>query len=285
MKKMKCMKLYALVLLLLVCCVLSACSQPTNATNDNSGANYSDELDYTLSETNGEWHLVFDDISVYTDGEKSDVCTLSFGTIKEMKNAIKSGSLKGWQKKIVATAFDKDQAGVKVPDLEKLYAPKIPAAGVVDCVIWSGESYSFSVTLDENIFGMLHVYTAEQYANVFASDYEGYFEKDTITVLSTETLDGGVSVTYYSTNAAQLMQVRYILTEGNKTLTVDKTYRYTEENADAEGNYNLTNVTIYCEDGGKKYVADLFGFAEEPTDAWLLTFDLSEYKDDGSAVS
>lgn len=41
---------------------------------------------------------------------------------------------------------------------------------------------------------------------------------------------------------------------------------------------------MYCEDGGKKYVADLFGFAEEPTDAWLLTFDLSEYKDDGSAV-
>lgn len=287
MKTMKCLKPYTLALLLLICCILSACSQPANVTNDNSVVNNSGESDYTLIETNGEWHLVFDDMSVYADGEKSavDVCTLSFGGVKEMKDAIKSGDLEEWQKKIVATSFGKDQAGIKVPNLEKLYVPKIPAGGVVDCVIWAGEVYSFSVTLDENTFGMIHVYTDKQYTNVFASDYENYFEKDTISVLDTETLDDGRSVTYYSTKAAQLMQVRYVKTEGSKTFTIDKTYRYNEEDPDVECNYSLTNVTMYCEDGEKKYVADLFGFIEEPTDTWLLTFDLSEYIDNGPAVS
>ncbi len=247
MKTMKCLKLYLMVLLLLVGCVLSACSQPTNVPTDNSSSRPKesqkpdvehpesvDELDYTLLETNGKWYLVFDDISVYSSGGKSEVCTLSFDTIKELKSAIETGNLQEWQKRVVATSFSKDQVGVKVPDLEKLYVPKIPVDGVVDSVIWSGESYSFSVT-------------------------------------------------YYSTKAAQLMQVRYVLTEGNKTFTVDKTYRYNEENT--EGNYSLTNITMYCEDDGEKYVVDLFGFIEEPTDTWLLTFDLSEYNENELAVS
>lgn len=281
MKTIKCFKLYLTVLLLLVGCVLSACSQPTDTTSNNSGnrkeESQNPDLEYTLLKTNEKWHLVFDDISAYSGGEKNDVCTLSFSTIEEMKAAIETGSLKEWQKQVVATSFVKDQVGVKVPNLEKLYVPKIPVDGVVDSVIWSGESYSFSVTLNKNIFGMLHVYTAEQYANIFALDYVSYFEKDTISVSSTETLDDGKSVTYYSTNVAQLMQVRYVLTEGNKTFTVDKTYRYTEENAGAEGSYSLTNITMYCEDGNKKYVVDLFGFIEEPADTRLLTFDLIEY--------
>lgn len=298
MKTMKCLKLYLMVLLLLVGCVLSACSQPNNVLSDNSSSlpqesqnpdvehpDSVDELDYTLLETNEKWYLVFDDISVYSSGGKSEVSTLAFDTIKELKVAIKTGGLKEWQKRVVATSFSKDKVGVKVPNLEKLYVPKLPVDGVVDSVIWSGESYSFSVTLDKNIFGMLHVYTAEQYENIFALDYESYFEKDTISVSSTETLDGGKSVTYYSTNIAQLMQVRYVLTDGNKTVTVDKTYRFNEEDANAEGNYSLTNITMYCEDGGENYVVDLFGFIEEPTDTWLLTFDLSGYNENEVAVS
>ncbi len=277
MKKWILALIVSVILLGLVACV----SQPEESQNPNGEhSDSADKLDYTLLEANGTCYLVFNDISVYSGEGKNEVSTLSFATIKELKDAIKTGNLKEWQKQVIATSFAKDDVGVKVPDLEKLYTPKIPADGTVDSVIWSGEDYSFSMTLDDNVFGMMHVYTAGQYASIFASDYENYFEKDTISVSGTETLDDGKTVTYYDTDIAQLMQVRYVLTDGSKTLTVDKTYRH----SDAEDDYSLTNVTMYCEDGGKKYVVDLFGFTEEPTDTWLLTFDLLVYNDDALAV-
>ncbi len=297
MKKIKNLKIYLLVMFLIASCVLSACSQPTDAVSGNSGSqpqgsknpdvehpDPADELDYTLLETDGTYYLIFDDITVYNSGGKSEVSTLSFATIKELKDAIKTGDLKEWQKEVIATSFNRDDVGVKVLNLEKLYSPKIPMDGTVDSVIWSGENYSFSMTLDENIFGMLHVYTDVRYTNVFESDYKNYFEKDTISVSNLETLGDGKTVTYYCTSAAQLMQVRYVLTDGNRTFTVDRTYRYGEAEANDEGGYDLTNITMYCEDGGKKYVVDLFGFVDDSDDNWLLSFGLSEYIDNELAV-
>ncbi len=298
MKGAKSLKLFLMILLLIVGCALSACSQTNdyvgkeNANNQQQGPQDpgevtpppADELDYSLFEADGKCYIVFDDISVYSSEGKSEVSTLSFATMKEMKDAIKNGKLKDWQKRVIATSFAKDDVGIKAFSLESWFVPNLPVNGAVDSVIWSGESYSFSMTLDNGVFGMLHVYTPGQYADIFASDYENYFDKDTISVSETETLEDGKTVTNYSTIAARLMQVRYVLTDEARTFAVDKTYRYSEGEAGAKGSYDLTNITMYCDDGGKKYAVDLFGFVEEPTDAWLLTFGLSVYNDSDVAV-
>lgn len=199
-------------------------SEQQGTQEPEEGPNLDDKLDYTLQATNGKWYLAFNDVSLYNDPESCDIATLSFDTIKDMKDAIKTGKLKAWQKQVVATSFAKDETRIKVPDLDKPYVPKVPKNGTVGSVGWAGEYYSFSLTLN-NSFGVMHVYPAEQHARGFASDYEHYFDRDTITVSNTETLADGKTVTYYSTRVAQLMQVRYVLTEGSKTFTVDKTFR------------------------------------------------------------
>lgn len=234
--------------------------------------------DYSILQCNGKSYIVFDNVSLYEDGDNTEVASLDFESIKQFKDAVTKGTLADWEKTIIATSFPKNETGILSCDFNNLYSPILPSGSNVDAVSWIGESYSFIITVDEYVFGVVHCYSREQYDEIYQSEYENYFEKETITVTKEETVEGKTT-TYYYTSVANLMQIRYSSTLEGKQFVIDKTYRLETDNV-----YSLTNVTMYCTDADQTYVVDLFGFIEEPDDSWLYEFGLTQYIENNNTV-
>ena len=249
---------------------------PTSGTQTTAP---SDKIeDYSILKHAGKSYIVFKEISIYENNGQQVPESIGFSSIKEFVDSVTNGELKQWQKEIIATHFPRDKNGVLICDFSHIYEPVAPSGSTVDCVDWSGEVYSFFLTIDADVFGYVHYYTANIYNDIFISDYQEFFERDTITVTNTQILDDGKVVTNYYTKAGKFMQVRYSLSDEDKTFVVDKTYRLNTENASIHNSSSIpSNVTLYCVEGNIHYVVDLFGFTEPPTDSWLLTFGLRQY--------
>lgn len=244
---------------------------PPAIDEDHQSAGTTEELsvdDYSIFKQGEKYYIAFDDISIYENRGSSEVASLDFKSIKLLKETVTMGKLANWEKNTIATAFPKNDNGILCCDFNNLYTPVLPFGSNVDMVSWNGESYSFLITVDDYVFGTIHCYSKDRFDSVYQSEYENYFEKDTITVAKEEN-DGEKTTTYYSTSAAKLKQVRYSSTFEGVKYTIDKTYRL-----DANGKYSLTNVTMYCDNS---FVVDLFGFVEEPGDSWLFEFGLTKF--------
>ena len=273
-----------------MCIVFSSCSMKQINSNQLSNKDVcittlnekknTTSSDYSLINIDEKNYIIFDNMAQYGYEEQNELATLNFDSMKEFKDCVTNGKLEDWQKNIIATAFQKNDIGVLSCDFNNLYVPSISSKGTVDCVSWKGESYSFFLTLNNNTFGFMYYYTQEQYNNAYKNDYENFFNNDAITVDRTEQTEDGKTEIYYSTKAGELKQVRYLLTDDDKTIVVDKTYRLNMNNPllDNSAEYP-SNVTLYCIENNEYYVVDLFEFSEEPSDLWLLSFEIEKYVD------
>ena len=233
--------------------------------------------DYTILTENGHSYFVFDDIALYD--KPNELASLEFTSIQEWINAVTQGTLSDHQKTVIATAFPRDDIGILCCDFNPLYTPKVPKNVTVAGLSWSGECYSFYLEQDSGAFAWLHYYSEEQYRDVFQSQYQNYFEKNTITVTQTESINNGQkTITHYTTAAGELMQVRYTLSNRHKTVVVDKTYRIQMNDPSLAASSSLpSNVTLYCEEDGVCYVVDLYDLDQDPADKSLLQFGMEPY--------
>ena len=232
-----------------------------------------------IIERNGINYIVFDDITKYLENSQDpQLASVEFNSISEFKTALTTGNLTDAQKQIIATAFPKDEYGILSCDPQNIYEPQMPSGFVIDCVYWEGVSYGFSITTSSEIFGFVRNLTQEQYAYTYQKDFEEFFSKDTITVEETIVTNDGKSITTYTTRSGQLMQVRYTLSVGDRTITVDETYRlYMADNSINTSSSIPSNVTLYCAYAGAYYVVDLYGFNEKPSETWLSEFGMQFY--------
>lgn len=276
--KAKIYTLICLVLSLTMCIMLSACS-----THDNQSKNEDKYSDYKLISENNEFFIVFDDLNMYQE-ENQDTATIDFSTMKEFKDSVTKGLLNDTQKRIMATAFQKNSAGaIKVCDFNNLYIPKLPTNGVVNGVSWQGQSYSFGLSLSDGVFGLLAYLTESQFNRSYQEDYVGLFNRDTINVTKTETLDDGKVATYYTTRTGELMNVRYTLTVGTTIIEVDKTFRLKMQSSELPTSSTVpSNVELYITSGDTFCYVSLYDFSEDPTDEWLSNFGLERFVDGGA---
>ena len=251
-------------------------NEVTTAVN---GSKVPTDADYSLVGIDEMKYIVFENVSEY-EREGQESATLNFKSMKEFVECVLEGKLEDWQKIIVASTFPKDENGIVICDFDNLFIPILPSDEAIYEVYWNGESYSFSFTLKNSVFGNMYYYTQEQYNNAYKNDYENFFNNDAITVDRTEQTEDGKTEIYYSTKAGELKQVRYLLTDDDKTIVVDKTYRLNMNNPllDNSAEYP-SNVTLYCIENNEYYVVDLFEFSEEPSDLWLLSFEIEKYVD------
>lgn len=281
MKKiLKCLQLFfCLVFLLTVTFGLSACNIDKDGEDGENNDYIKQMHDYRIEQKSGNNYITFINISKYEEQGSNQIASLSFSTMDDFVTSVTSGSLKDWQKNVIVNSFERDAYGIKVCDFDNLYVPVMPRKATICGVDWSGESYSFYIEFDDDVFGYLYLYTKEQYQNVYTRDYEEYFNRDSITVTRVEKIDENTTVTYYSTSQADLKQVRYVLSSEGKQFIVDKTYRLKAVNSNFEISESVpSNVTLYCTQGESVYVIDLFGFVSVPTDAWLLKMGITEWE-------
>ena len=227
--------------------------------------------DYTLIKNENGCYLTFDDISKYQNNSSSGSSVLGeiiFGSVKEFKDTVTKGLLTDWQKEIVAR-FENVGDNIQTCDFNNLYEPKLPQGSNAKEVYWNGTAYSYLVMMSDQSFGYVRCYTKEMYDEIFQSKYEDFFNQDTITVTGTEVIDGK-EITYYKTSTGvSSYNERYTLTNGNKTVTVDKIFYSSDD--------TLNRVTLYCTDGSLHYTVTLHKLTEKPTDEWLLEIGLKPY--------
>ena len=240
-----------------------------------------DLVDYKLVEQSGVHYIAFNNVSDYNDEESNELASLEFGSLAEFKNTVTTGKLANWQKTVIATAFKKDEVGrILTCDFDSLLEPRMPNDCRVDGVSWSGELYAFYVSTSSEVFGFIHNYTNSQYNDIYNEDFENRFNSSTITVREILNTDDGKTVTTYTTFAGKLMNIRYTYVSGQKTITVDETYRLSMVDETLATSSTVPfNVTLYCSEPGANYVVDLFGFVEKPSDTWFYEFGMKPYVD------
>lgn len=226
--------------------------------------------DYTLIKNENGCYLTFDDISKYQNSSNGSMVAgdIIFGSVKEFKDTVTKGLLTDWQKEIVVR-FENVGDNIQTCDFNNLYEPKLPQGSNAKEVYWNGTAYSYLVMMSDQSFGYVHCYTKEMYDEKFQSKFQNFFNQDTITVTGTEVIDGK-EITYYKTSTGvSSYNERYTLTNGNKTVTVDKIFYSSDD--------TLNRVTLYCTDGFLHYTVTLHKLTENPTDEWLLEFGLKPY--------
>ncbi|MBR7122913.1 MAG: hypothetical protein IKC95_05610 [Oscillospiraceae bacterium] len=280
--KAKTYTLISLVLSLAMCIMLSACANPgMNEQPDTPGEYEIKCSDYTLIGKNNEFFMMFDDINIYqSQGPESQVKgTIEFPTMKDFKDSVTKGLLTDYQKEIAA-GFQKNRAGeIMTCDFDNLYIPTLPKNGVIKVISWDGQTYRFRANLNDEVWATISYMTKDDFDSTYQNNYLEFFNSDSITV--TKTLDDGKIATYFTTKAGDFMRMRYTMTVGTKIITVDKEFRL-RANSDYQPASSTVplSVDLYITSGDKFCYISLYGFSEDPTDAWLSCFGLEKYIDE-----
>ncbi len=279
-------KLSPLLAVLLSALLLSAC-------NGNAGTQPPDDgspASYFITKDDGNYYLHFSDGNEPPEGYSCQRADIEFATLAEMQDAFLNNKLSESQINVMKDAFPRDSENrILICDMNHLYQPILPSDLVQNGVILSGESYSFPL-INPNVdpasieslnmpHGNFHYLTKDLYDRDFEYEYEKLFERDTIHLKSTTAGEDRNSTVYdYTTNAGDLRQVRYVLTDGTKTLYIDEMYVLNMMTDALPTSDTIPHrIDVYGIDNGKYFSITLFGFTERPSVEWLSSFGLTEY--------
>lgn len=287
--KTKIKSLICIALTLVMLTMTVACQEKTNKPSKQPDVEndpeqqygFDFEADYSIVYDNGQYFIVYDDISEYQNASNVDLASVDFATVSDFKNAVTKGLLTESQKATMAKAFQKSENGaVYICDFNNLYIPKLPKQSTVRSVSWSGEMYSFSISLEDGVTGSLLYLTNEQYEKMYQDDYQGFYDNQNVTITKTETLENGKEEIFYSTDAGDFKLVRYSVSSKGKNIIVDETYRLRLNYPISSTSSTVpSSIDIYCIDQDQKCIIYLYDLKKAPTDEWLLEFGLEKYVD------
>ena len=181
------------------------------------------EIDYRVENIDGAYYLIFDDVSKYT---RHNILVAyerwHFESMNEVKELLLENKLDESQKRYIANIFAReDESGIyRLPDLDNLYAPVVPAGFKIVDVSWHNDFYDYFIRLDESKGGFFTFLTEsrfEQYYNWFSDP------NIDIEIIGKEMTDGDEIITYRKSNKDYKL-IRTSFTKDNKTTWIDKTY-------------------------------------------------------------
>ena len=252
----------------------------TTQINDSIVDIEDNNSDYNIVCNNDGNFIVFDDPSVYKV-QNQQLATVIFSSMKEFRDSVIEGRLTEQQKRIMVTAFPKDDKGAIVScDFNNLYIQKLPEDGWINSVSWSGSYYSFSYKFENGSSGYSHCFTKSQFDEMYKRDYLDFFNNSRIVVTKMETLDDGKEVIYCKTGTAVLKFIRYTVIAEDKVMTVFKKFRLKMDYFDLPVSSTIpASVSLYCSSDEWYNFVCLDDLTEDPTDEWLSNFELEKYVD------
>lgn len=280
------------IISILLCISMSGCSNAINE-KDVYAASQNSYSDYKLFRDNGEFVIILNNLDSYLgNNQECASATIDFDNMKDFKDTVTKGLLTAAEKSIMA-GFKKNSDGAIITcDFNNLYVPIVPDNFEVGGVSWEGSNYGFSLLSDDGAFGSFIYLPEDTYNNIFQSEYSNFFDRDLITVTKSEILEDGKEETFYTTRSGQFKKICYSLTDGEKTIVVDKAFWLQIDNS----NYDLSafgietsstvpnDIHLYCiSEEGFCYIS-LFKLNEDPTDEWLANFGLQKYVDTDNTV-
>lgn len=196
---------------------------------------------YSLVSKDGKNYIVFEDISNYYREGGYMEASVRFDSFEDFKYKVINGRMEEWQKRIVASSFKKDDFGILICDFNNLYLPVLP----VDCqyggVYWENGTYDFEIT-GESFSGYIGYLTQSVFDRLLQYDKESKWSK------------------------------HYVLTEGEKTVEVIKSYSTEKELTDPLAVPSIIN--LYGKKDNLFFEVGLYNLSEEPDDSYLMQFDM-----------
>ena len=275
-------KAIALLLLLCLTVLLVACAgrEPAKTADprvyDGSLLENENPADnYYLSVVSGQYYLHY---TKERSNILNDLGSLSFGSLDELIDKIVNNRFEEREHNVIRTAFAKDENGILLFDLDRLFDPVPPRGWEVDEVYWNGTSYSFYVS-DARIgaadtFAYLYVLPRDAYSETFEREYETFFDREQITVTSRRrTGDRNAEVVLFSTSSADQKRIRYTLPNG---VIVDEQYVLKSNTPLLETSETIPQmIHLYHEGEECCFTAVIFGLTERPSVEWLSQFGLA----------
>ena len=226
--------------------------------------------DYSLSVVDGRNYLNFDGDGGGYEANPELVGIVYFDTVDEMVTAIRTNSLSSWQCEIIRSVFPRDENGIRIIDVDHVYDAVLPDGLFFNYVGWEGPSYVFDLSGQDSVRGSLRVLTKEDYAEVYASEYETFFDRANLTVISREhDAERDAEVVLYETPSGTYQTIRYTLPNGVTAV----------EHYHAPGGTSSAipvTVELYGETDDAAFYAELYELTERPTVEWLSRFGLTE---------
>ena len=303
MKKIKFKSILCLILVVSMSIALFSCDNKTNETNHPA---YSDTIteiitekrydyddfdgikDYKIIQVEDGYRLVFDNTECYEQNLRLlDSIGITFYSIRDLHNGLINGRFSGYAKLHIFHEFPKDEHGIIMPDPYNLYVPVLPEDFSIDNYVihWSGKSplsYRYDIVVDSN----KHKFELGIGVHLTCLTYDLYNQKLENEIILEEdypdaiwTYDNERYSIIYSLEGENLKreQIRYTISNGNKTMFVIENYTYYEPQP-------YLHMTAFCVSDGAYFTIEPAGYGGAIPDPewlfdpeWLLKFDVEKY--------
>ncbi len=229
------------------------------------------DVDYTISKINGIDYLIFAQAPKKLDDAVN--VDISFAILNDMKNALINKEISALQKSYIYTAFLKDENGIPICDLDKLFFPVLPEGLEISKVKFLGKNYSFELISDDSVKGDLML-TDENGLNDAISNDTFYFENISVTKMDFLE-DRKATVFYYTDNNSEWKRIEYVLENDRTKLIVKEDYACNDNN---ESNGIPVRIYIYGGVDDIYFTIELYDLRSRPDVEWLDDFSMMPYK-------
>jgi len=115
----------------------------------------------------------------------------------------------------------------------------------------------------------------------YLQEFDETLKTDGVSVSEQLYLDdgmGGTKIeTYYTTSTSSMKNIRYSLTEGKRTIVIEKTFCFENKFGEFTSEDIPVSVKMYCTENDQYYITRFYTLTEDPTIEWLLEFGLTKY--------
>lgn len=305
---MKNFKIFKLILCLLLIvslslslfgCVLNDVEDdPIESGTDTKGATdtetyvpnhikYDKVKDYQIIETENGYRLVFDEPLVYEYGSDPGIVGFSINSWEEFSEDLLNGNLSYLQKNNIYFTWPKDDSGFIILNPYTSYKVShtlphnISHKGTV-----SGDSFTIGLTCEDYYKERISITILGQYLykNVYDEDFGDIDIANKNIEYKKELSDGSVMECYNKTTktSARFITVKYILSNGTKTIFVVKEYSKESYNDQEQNIPTSISLLGNIDDDRYFYVSNIFStpqilgheISEDLTDEFLFGFNV-----------
>ena len=210
-------------------------------TSDTSVPEYPEDYNYTINKIDGKWYMDFDSYvtpPVIVEGSHMER-NFTFSSFDEMYNTlIAAKSLTKTEKIYIINWYDKTENGIEIINFDELYVPVLPSSADITSILLLTTTYG-AVVSDKASGKSIGRLTYLESSQDFDNKYNGLVTDEN----------------------------NYILTEGDKTVIVEK----------MQLNDGI-DIDVYIKQGDQYCLVQLLNVTESPTDEYFLQFGLEKWQ-------
>lgn len=234
---------------------------------------------YTLSKINDDYYIQYSEDFVPSPGNAVSTLTIEFESLSKMRYRIKNGLLTKQNLDTINLWKTKNENGIKICNLDKLYLPVTSIPLETESVYLGKSGYEMRFKSPDNNCNGVYVYFNEGVYLRKLNEYTDWENNPLITVTGSEVVaERNATVTYYKTSVAELKRIEYTITDGAKTLYVEEKYILKSTNTELETSDTVPSYVAILGTCEGSYFEILFGeLSERPSFELISSFGITEY--------